>query len=241
MPVSGSIGITAAFIAGVLSFLSPCVLPLVPAYLSYISGSSIEELKSSKNISVIWRTGMRSITFVLGFSVIFVLIGAGATWLGQFLAEKLDILTKAAGVVVFIFGLHTIGFFRIKALYAEKRFHILPKNAGFFGAFLIGMMFALGWTPCIGPVLSGIIALAANSGTIHQGILLLVIYSLGLGIPFIAAGFAASTIMNYLSGIKKHFRIVEIASGVILMIIGVMIFTGSFQKLSEITSRFFSK
>ncbi|MHB1458908.1 MAG: cytochrome c biogenesis CcdA family protein [Armatimonadota bacterium] len=241
MSDSVSISITAAFIAGVLSFLSPCVLPLVPAYLSYISGASIEELKTTRSKSVIWRTGLRSITFVLGFSVIFVLIGAGATWLGQVLAEKLDILTKIAGIVIFIFGLHTIGVFRIKALFTERRFHILPKNAGFLGAFLIGMMFALGWTPCIGPVLSGIIALAANSGTVHQGILLLVLYSLGLGIPFIIAGFAASTIMNYLSVIKKHFRIVEITSGVILLIIGVMIFMGSFQRLSDMASQFFNR
>lgn len=241
MPNSESIGITAAFIAGVLSFLSPCVLPLVPAYLSYISGSSIEELKTARNSSVIWRTGIRSIAFVFGFSVVFVLIGAGATWLGQILAEKLDILTKIAGVIIFIFGLHTLGVFRIRALFSEKRFHTLPKISGIPGAILIGMMFALGWTPCIGPVLSGIIALAANSGTVHQGILLLIMYSLGLGIPFIIAGFAASSIMNYISAMKKHFRIVEIASGVILLIIGVMIFTGSFQRLSDIASRFFSR
>lgn len=241
MPISNSIGITAAFIAGVLSFLSPCVLPLVPAYLSYISGSSAQELRSTKTKSVVWRTGLRSITFVIGFSVIFILFGAGATWLGQLLTDKLDILTKIAGVVIFIFGLHTLGLFKIKALFSEKRFHILPKHASYMGAFLIGMMFALGWTPCIGPVLSGIIALAANSKTIHQGMFLLVMYSLGLGIPFIIAGFTAGTIMNRLSIVKKHFRVIEVISGIILLIIGVMIFTGSFQRLSDIASRFFSR
>lgn len=234
-----AIGIPAALLAGVLSFLSPCVLPLVPAYLSYISGASVEELRSARGTSMMWRTGMRSVAFVLGFTVIFVLLGAGATWIGQALTSKLEVLTKVAGVVVVIFGLHTMGIFRIKALFAERRFHILPKNMGFFGAFLIGMMFAIGWTPCIGPVLSGIIAIAANSGTVYKGMVLLLFYSLGLGAPFLAAGFATGTLIKYLSSVKKYFRVVEIASGILLVIIGSMIFTGSFQALSGWASRVF--
>ena len=234
-----SVNTTMAFTAGVLSFLSPCVLPLVPAYLSYISGVSVEELMAARSSEALKRTGVKSVFFVLGFSAVFVAMGATATSIGHLLIEELDILMKIGGVVIVVFGLHMAGVFRIKALYAEKRFHIRLTNVGFAGSFLIGVTFALGWTPCIGPVLAAILALAANSETVLRGMGLLAIYSLGLGIPFLITGFATGTALKALTRFRRHFRKIEIASGVLMMAVGVLIFTGSLQELSSLFSNWF--
>lgn len=232
MNAESSISISAAFIFGMLSFFSPCVLPLVPAYLSYMSGVSIEELASARTSEALKRTGLKSLLFVLGFSTVFVLMGATATSLSQMLLGYMSLLMKVAGVTIIIFGLHITGVFRIPALYREKRFHLKLKNIGFAGAFLIGVMFAFGWTPCIGPVLAGILTLAANSETASKGILLLAMYSLGLGIPFIIAGFATGAALRMLSKAKKHLRKIEIASGVLLILLGILVLTGHLQALS---------
>ncbi|MHB0912403.1 MAG: cytochrome c biogenesis CcdA family protein [Armatimonadota bacterium] len=229
------ITISAAFLGGLLSFLSPCVLPLVPAYLSYMSGTSVEELLESR--SAARRTGLRSIAFVLGFSVVFVALGATATSAGQLLNERIDLLTKLGGAVVIVFGLHMLGIFRIKALYSEKRLHARLDSMGPAGAFLIGVTFAFGWTPCIGPVLGAILVLAANSETVFRGVTLLAVYSLGLGIPFLAAGFATAAVLRALSPLKRHFRKVEIASGMLLIIIGVMVAAGKLQDLTLLLNK----
>jgi cytochrome c-type biogenesis protein len=231
--VSETISIPAAFLFGLASFVSPCVLPLVPAYLSYMSGASVEELLTTRGTEAVKRTGIKSVFFVLGFSAVFIAMGATATSVGRLLAVQLGILMKVAGVIIIVFGLHMAGVFRIKALYAEKRFHTRFQNVGFFGAFLIGVMFAFGWTPCIGPVLAGILALAANSETVLTGIGLLAVYSLGLGIPFLITGFATGSALKALGGFKRHFRKIEIASGVLLVAVGVLIFTGSLQAISR--------
>lgn len=228
----------AAFVAGILSFLSPCVLPLVPAYLSYISGASVEELLEARGSEALRRTGLKSVFFVLGFSTVFIAMGASAASIGQLLAEKADFLMKAAGVVIVIFGLHMLGVFKIKALYAEKRFHTRLRKVGFLGAFLIGIMFAFGWTPCIGPVLAAILSLAANSKTITKGVVLLAVYSMGLGIPFLITGFATGTVLSALGRFRTHFRKIEIASGVLMIAVGVLVFTNSLQGLSRFFGRF---
>lgn len=222
-----------AFTAGLLSFLSPCVLPLVPAYLSYMSGVSVEELASAKSADALKRTGIKSIVFVLGFSTVFIAMGATATSIGTLLAKKMAVLMSVAGIIIFVFGLHMTGIIRIKSLYSEKRFHLRLKNVGYAGAYVIGVMFALGWTPCIGPVLAAILGLAANSKTVGLGITLLAVYSLGLGIPFILAGFATGAALRALSGFKRHFRKIEIASGVLLMVVGFLIFTGNLSAVAS--------
>jgi cytochrome c-type biogenesis protein len=220
---------TTAFVAGVLSFLSPCVLPLIPAYLAYMSGAEVGDLMAAQGFQSFKRTGLKSILFVLGFTIVFVAMGAAATSVGQLLQSKIEILSKIAGVIIVIFGLHMLGVFRIKALYSEKRFHLRMENLGLWGSFLIGITFALGWTPCIGPVLAGILTLAAQSNTVVRGMVLLALYSLGLGIPFLLAGFATGAVLRVLSGFKKYFRSVEIASGTLMILVGVLIFNGNLE------------
>ena len=193
MSVTTAVSVPTAFAFGLLSFFSPCVLPLVPAYLSYMSGVSVEELMTARASQAVRRTGAKSVLFVLGFSAVFVTMGATANFLGQLRAENMDVIMKVAGAVIAIFGLHMAGVFRIKALYSEKRLHIRFRHVGFAGAFLIGIVFALGWTPCIGPVLASILAVTANSETVSRGVGLLAAYSLGLGIPFLIGGFATGT------------------------------------------------
>lgn len=230
-----------AFLAGLASFLSPCVLPLVPAYLSYMSGASVEELMQPGQTRTLHRTGLKSIFFVLGFSVVFVAMGATATTLGQVLTAKANMIMKAGGVLIIIFSLHMLGLFKIRSLYSEKRFHLRMNNIGLLGAFMIGITFALGWTPCIGPVLASILALAANTKTVGHGIGLLGVYSLGLGIPFLAAGFATGAVLHRLQSFKKHFRAVELASGVLMLVVGITVVTGSFQSLTSQFSMLFMK
>lgn len=232
MSVTTTISIPTAFVFGLLSFFSPCVLPLVPAYLSYMSGVSVEELTTAHAPEALKRTGVKSILFVLGFSVVFVAMGATATSVGQILTAKTDILMKIAGIVITIFGLHMAGVFRIRALYAEKRFHLRSQNLGFAAPFVIGVMFAFGWTPCIGPVLASILTLAANSDTVLLGMGLLAVYSLGLGIPFVITGFATGTALKALGRSRRHFRKIEIASGVLIVMVGVLVFTGNLQVLN---------
>jgi cytochrome c-type biogenesis protein len=227
--------IFAAFFAGIISFVSPCVLPLVPAYLSFISGVSVEELKEdTRKKAILKKVSINSIAFILGFSVIFVLLGASATFVGQFLLSKLTILSKIAGVIIVLFGLHMIGVFRIKFLQYEKRFHTAAKPIGPLGSFAIGLAFAFGWTPCIGPILAAILIVAGSQETIWQGISLLAIYSLGLGLPFFITGVSLNTFLSMFDRLKRHFRTVEIVSGVFLIIVGILIFTNYLSILSSL-------
>jgi cytochrome c-type biogenesis protein len=230
----------AAFFAGVISFLSPCVLPLVPAYLSFISGVSLDELKGVSNRSQILRkVSVNSIAFIFGFSIIFILLGASITVVGQFLQEKLTIIIKVAGVIIILFGLHMIGIYRIKFLNYEKRFHTQSKPVGVVGSFVIGLAFAFGWTPCIGPILAGILLLAGSQETIFRGISLLVFYSLGLGVPFFITGISLNYFLSLFDRIKRHFRIIEFVSGCFLIIVGALIFTNYFSFLSGLLMQWF--
>lgn len=228
-----TVEVPAAILAGFLSFMSPCVLPLIPGYLSFISGVSIEELSSKdKSTSRLWKVVVNTLFFVLGFSLVFVLLGAGATKIGELLQSNLNIFNKVAGIVVFVFGLHVAGLLRIRALNYEKRFHARERKMGLVGSVVVGIAFAFGWTPCIGPILGAILTLAANQDSVGHGITLLLLYSAGLGIPFILT----ALLFNYLVGafgfIKRHFRAVEIVSGSLLMAVGVMIFFNLLQVIS---------
>jgi cytochrome c-type biogenesis protein len=219
--------LAAAFGAGFLSFISPCVLPLIPGYISFVSGVSLDEMKDgSAPVATRKQVLIASLAFVLGFSVVFVALGASATAIGRFLFDKLPLLAKIAGAVVIIFGLHTMGVFRLAFLEREKRVHADRKPAGPFGAFLVGVAFAFGWTPCIGPILAGIIAIAASKDTVSQGVLLLAVYSAGLGIPFLLTSMALSRFLSFTSKIRKHYHAIEMVSGGLLVTIGVLIFTG---------------
>ena len=236
MSLTTSISIPAAFLFGLMSFFSPCVLPLVPAYLSYMSGASVEELMGARVGTSLKPIGIRWVLFVLGFSLVFTLMGAAATSVGQLLIARLGIITRVSGILLIVLGLHMLGIFRINALYTEKRFHLRSTSVSGFTAFLIGVTFAFGWTPCIGPTLAAILALAANSSTVGRGIALLAVYSLGLGVPFLIAGFATGSVIRALMRFKKHFRKIEIASGVFIIFIGVLMFIGRFEVLSSALS-----
>lgn len=212
-----------AFAAGLISFLSPCVLPIVPGYLSFISGSSIDELRDNDREKSILL--LNSIFFIAGFSMVFIALGASATWLGTFILSKLSILTKIAGVIIIFFGIFKMGLIRLLFFYREARFQFKNKKFGFAGASLIGAAFALGWTPCIGPILGGILVYAGTLESVNQGIILLFIYSMGMGIPFLLAAFALNKFFKFFDRIKKHLRTIEIITGIIMVILGLMIFT----------------
>jgi cytochrome c-type biogenesis protein len=223
-----SVGIFTAFIFGLLSFASPCVLPIVPGYISFISGITFEDLQHTENFSQAKKRILsNSLLFVLGFSLVFIALGASATAVGQFLQEQLHIISKIAGVIIVIFGLHMIGVFKIPFLNYEKRFHTNAKPFGLFGSFVVGLAFAFGWTPCIGPILAGILTIAAQKETIGEGIVLLSSYSAGLGVPFLLAGFSLTAFQNVFNKIKRYFRTIEVTGGVLLVIVGVLVFTNT--------------
>jgi cytochrome c-type biogenesis protein len=221
----------AAFLAGVLSFLSPCVLPLVPGYVSLISGASVEDLQSSERRML--RTVMlHSLTFVLGFSVVFITLGAVATGVGQIVNEYHSLLSKIAGIVVIIFGLHLTGLLKIKALYADKRLHEVKGGATAVGSFAVGFAFAFGWTPCIGPILATILVLAGAQETVWKGVVLLAIYSLGLAVPFLLTSLGVDRFLAFYGRFRRHLHTVEVCSGVLLIAIGVLIFLNNLRLLS---------
>ncbi len=221
----------AAFLAGILSFLSPCVLPLVPGYVSLISGASVEDLQSPQK-KVFGTVMLHSITFVLGFSVVFIALGAVATSIGQFANEYHSILSKVAGVIVIIFGLHLTGILKIKALYADKRMHDVKGGSSAIGSFAVGFAFAFGWTPCIGPILATILVLAGAQGTVMKGIILLAVYSLGLAVPFLLTSLGVDRFLSFYSRFRRHLHTVEVLSGILLIAIGVLIFLNNLRLLS---------
>ncbi|MFC1570264.1 cytochrome c biogenesis CcdA family protein [Candidatus Omnitrophota bacterium] len=225
-----SIGI--AFVAGVLSFLSPCILPLVPGYISFLSGVSLEELKKgSVEKKVVIKAGLTSIFFVLGFSVVFITLGASASFVGKFLMQHIGILSKIAGVLIVVLGLHLTGILRVGWLNRSRQVKVGNMSPGFLGAFVIGLAFAFGWTPCVGPILAGILTLAATQDTLLRGVYLLASYSLGLGIPFIITGFAVGIFMRFFEKYKRFIRWGELISGIFLIVIGILIFSGSLDVL----------
>jgi cytochrome c-type biogenesis protein len=221
----------AAFLAGILSFLSPCVLPLVPGYVSLISGASVEDLQSPERRML--RTVMlHSVTFVLGFSVVFIALGAVATSIGQVVNEYHSLLSKVAGIIVIIFGLHLTGIWKIKALYADKRLHDVKGGSSAVGSFAVGFAFAFGWTPCIGPILATILVLAGAQQTVLKGIVLLAVYSLGLAVPFLLTSLGVDRFLSFYGRFRRHLHTVEVISGVLLIAVGVLIFLNNLKLLS---------
>lgn len=219
----------AAFIAGLLSFLSPCVLPLVPGYLSLISGASMEELQS-RDSKVLKTVMLNSIMFILGFSIVFVALGALASSFSELLHKKF--VAWITGSIIIVFGIHLTGLLKIKALYADKRLHSVQGGKSAIGAFLVGFAFAFGWTPCIGPILGGVITMAASSDTRVAGILLLSVYSLGLAVPFLLVSVAFDQFLTFYSRFRRHLHIVEILSGILLIAIGALVLTNRLARLS---------
>ncbi|MFQ5791920.1 MAG: cytochrome c biogenesis CcdA family protein [Acidobacteriota bacterium] len=234
-----NVTLVTAFIAGIISFISPCVLPVVPGYISFVSGVSLQELRGNAEVSeerrrrLLRQVAANSLLFVLGFSLVFVAMGASATYIGRWFAENRTILSRVAGVVIIIFGLHTMGLTPIKWLNYEKRFQTNSKPLGLTGSFLIGLAFAFGWSPCIGPILAGVLALAATQETVSQGVALLGVYSLGLGIPFLGTGLAINRFLSLFTRVKKHMRAVEMVAGVLLIVVGVLVATDKLQILSQ--------
>jgi cytochrome c-type biogenesis protein len=225
--VNTDVSLIAAFAAGFLSFVSPCVLPLIPGYISFVSGVSVEEMRGDAAPATSrLQVFVTSLAFVIGFSLVFIALGASATAIGKFLFAKLPLLSKIAGVILIIFGLHTMGVFRLAFLETEKRVHAQRKPAGPLGAMLVGIAFAFGWTPCIGPILGGILAIAGSRNSVNEGITLLAVYSLGLGIPFLLTSLAINQFFGAARKIRRYYHAIELASGALLVVIGVLIMTG---------------
>jgi cytochrome c-type biogenesis protein len=221
-----------AFLAGLASFLSPCVLPLVPGYLSYMSGLGAAE---SVGLRRSLRTGLAALAFVAGFTLVFVPLGATATLLGAFLRQNHDLLARAAGVVIIVLGLVFMGVLKVPFFYREARFHPTPE-AGVWGSVLLGGAFAFGWTPCIGATMGAVLAMAAGrggaTGGVGEGALLLAVYSLGLGLPFVIAGLGVSRFTAAVGWLRRHTRVVNLASGALLVIVGVLFVTGQMFNVS---------
>jgi len=222
----------AAFLAGLVSFLSPCVLPLVPGYVSLISGVGVEELKVQET-GIFRKLMLNSVAFIAGFSIVFITLGAISTEVGQLAARYKSTLAEIAGVVIIVFGLHLTGILRINALYADKRLHSVKGGSTPWGAFLIGFAFAFGWTPCVGPILAVILGFAAAQNSVSKGILLLTVYSLGLAVPFLLTALGIERFLKFYGGFRQHMHAVEVASGGLLIALGVLLVFGKFTLLSH--------
>ena len=226
----------AAFFAGLISFLSPCVLPLVPGYVSLISGAGLDELKSPQG-QLMRRVLVNSVGFILCFSVVFVTLGAISTEIGQLAARYKHTLSIVAGVVIILFGLHLTGIFKIKALYADARLHSVKGSSTPIGAFIIGFAFAFGWTPCLGPILTAILTIAGEQDTVAKGIFLLAIYSLGLAVPFLLTSIGIDRFLEFYGRFRRHLHAVEVLSGVLLIAIGALVFTRHFTIINAWMNR----
>jgi cytochrome c-type biogenesis protein len=222
----------AAFVAGLISFLSPCVLPLVPGYVSLISGVGVEELKT-KESQLLRRVMLNSVAFIIGFSIVFISLGALSTSVGQLLAQYKSTLAQVAGVVIILFGLHLTGIFKIKALYTDARLHQVKGGSTAWGAFVIGFAFAFGWTPCVGPILAVILGFAAAQDSVMKGILLLAVYSLGLAVPFLLTSLGIERFLKFYSRFRRFMHTLEVASGALLIALGVLLVMGRFTIISN--------
>jgi cytochrome c-type biogenesis protein len=219
------VSLAAAAFGGLISFLSPCVLPLVPPYLSFLAGTTFDHLAAGDDRAVRNRALLAALLFVAGFTTVFVLLGATASALGQMVRQYLDVLSTVAGLAIIVMGLHFLGLFRIGLLYREARVRV-NRPVGLWGAYVMGLAFAFGWTPCIGPILAAILAVAGSETSVSQGALLLAVYSAGLGVPFLLAAFAMKPFMAFMKRIRSRFHLIEKTMGALLVLTGVAFLAG---------------
>lgn len=231
--ITDNISFVLAFSAGLVSFLSPCVLPLIPAYVSYLTGTAVTEIGTMGQAKSRLNLLYKSFGFVIGFTIIFVIMGASISSIGKLFAANQDIFRKVGGVLIIIFGLHTTGLFRIKQLYFEKRLLPFGKNTEGASSIFLGMAFATGWTPCIGPILSSILIYAGSMETIGKGVLLLLIYSVGLAVPFILTALAIESFSKYFKKFSGYLPVVSVISGILMIIMGILVFTNKLAILSR--------
>lgn len=235
-----TVSLSGALAAGLLSFVSPCVLPLVPPYLCFLAGVSLDELTDEERPPVLAsRIVVASLFFVLGFATVFVALGASASLIGSFVTDHLTVLGYIAGAIILVLGLHFLGVLRIGLLFREARFQVRNKPIGYLGAYVVGLAFAFGWTPCVGPVLATILLIASTSGDAWDGAILLFAYALGIGIPFVLAAFFAGPFMRFMGRFRKHMGVVEKVMGGMLVITGILFLTGSMQTLSYLMLEWF--
>ena len=222
-----SLSFAVAFLAGVLSFLSPCVLPLVPSYLGFVTGLTVDEMTGRRRLAMV-----HAALFVAGFSLVFIALGASATALGRVLNYYQEWVARIGGVLIILFGLYLLGVLRPGVLQRERRVHLERKPLGYLGTVLVGIAFGAGWTPCIGPILGGILTLAATEADMQRGMLLLGVYSAGLAVPFLATAYAVESFFDWFARFRKYMVWVERASGVLLLVVGVLMITGQFTRLA---------
>jgi cytochrome c-type biogenesis protein len=233
------LNIFVAFAAGLLSFLSPCVLPLIPSYLSFVSGVSLEDMRSDQaRARVRWRVVLNSAAFILGFSVVFISLGASASLVGSFFLSYRDLIRLLGGLFIILVGLYLIGVFKIAALERYLQFSLKDKPAGYLGSVLVGVTFAIAWTPCVGPILGAILAIAGTSADIGRGIALLATYALGLAVPFFFSAVAVNTFFQWSRGLRRYIQAFHIASGVLLVVAGILLMTDYMTSLNIYVLRF---
>ncbi len=229
----------AAFSAGLLSFVSPCVLPLVPSYLSYITGLSVEQLADVETRARNrWGIIVNSLIFIAGFSSVFIAFGASASMVGQALIVYQDYLRKLGGLIIIVFGLYLMGLLNLNWLQIERRMHFRTRPAGYVGSFLIGVAFAAGWTPCVGPVLGTILLYASTTESLMQGILLLAFYSIGLGLPLFLAALGIDRFLAYFKGVRGYLGAVSTVSGVLLVLVGGLVYANSLTLITSVLERY---
>ncbi len=233
--MTDSVGVTIAFGAGVLSFLSPCVLPLVPSYLSFVTGMSLEDLQEGLDRRT---TLLHSLLFVAGFTGIFLILGASASFLGQFFRMYETWISRVGGLIIILLGLHLAGAFRLAPLMRERRVYLHDKPAGYLGTLGVGAAFGAGWTPCIGPVLGAILTFAASQDQFWSGVSLLFVYSLGLAVPFLLSALALDVFLRAFARFRRFLPVVQVASGILLVLLGLLLLTGTFSALSSYLARF---
>lgn len=223
-----NLGLAVAFLGGLLSFLSPCVLPLVPSYLGFVTGFTFDEMSGRRRVAM-----LHAVLFVTGFSLIFMLFGATATALGRVLKYYEVWIQRAGGVLIILFGLYCLGVLKLRFLDQDARLHLDRKPMGYLGSVFVGMAFAAGWTPCIGPILGTILGLAATEESLGRGMVLLGSYSVGLAVPFLLAAYAVETFLDWFQRFRRHLRWVQRVSGILLLIVGFLLLTGQFTRISS--------
>ena len=232
------LGIAVAFTAGLFSFLSPCVLPLFPSYLSFVTGMSVADLQADLTATARRRVLLHSVAFVVGFSLVFVALGASFSVAGQVLLDYRDWIRRVGGLLIVVFGLYIAGLLNFGPFSRTKQWQLREKPAGYIGSFIVGLTFAIGWTPCVGPILGAILSLAGTADTVGRGVGLLVAYSAGLGVPFLLSAFALGVFLRFFKRYRPFIPIVERGAGVILVVVGILVFTNYYVQLNAWANAF---